>query len=404
MRRTRGSSASALSVLALAGVAALGVRSCPGEVVSASADQVVLPPREIIERLPASPSIDASTLDVAEQNALADQYRADLLRALSPDDWYLCYQNPKPADFNQPRYGGLYQAIQKANVSEAQFKPFAQKQVFNHFVSTLWLMAGGADVPKEALYNCHNMPSPSPAVQRAAGRRLLAGLTAVLGQVLQVVGIDQRASLAARAIREVEVDDGPHDRARTDEEMAATSREGLLAAESIVRAYLSEDAAAAFQMDGPEKKAEKLVRAAGNLMAQRKWPNAWFLTMASAGLGPGAGYWELSNFYRNDAHPDVTGWNSMTEYQKGEAFRRMYAEKLRLHIEIAAGRMTPEQYASARRISLQYDWNRIVGEAFGLGVLNQYRKGTATDPQLEQIRSAAYAYMIAMQTITLLAM
>ena len=120
-------------------------------------------------------------------------------------------------------------------------------------------------------------------------------------------------------------------------------------------------------------------------------------------------YWALANHYNGSLdHPDVKAWPQMTDYQKGEAVRRMYVDMLRMHVDIAAGRMTPEQYAERRRISLRYDWDRVVGEAFGIEILHRYQAAKTDERQApgyhaEELRSAAYAYMIAMQTIVALA-
>jgi hypothetical protein len=342
--------------------------------------------------------VEVARLSVEQQEDLAEQYRTSFLLKLSPDDWYLCYSEPKLEDFDQPMYQGFYQAMKKAGIDDVRLKPYLKKMAFSQFVQLIAMRTAGQDIPRELFYNCNNHRQKSEAIRRSAGNVLLAGLNRVMGQVLQFVGVDELSYLAGRAVRDRDSEES-QSRPKSDTEIETTAREGLSTAKQIVTSFLPAEAAT-FQVDSPSVKAQKFARAVQILVQQREWPNAYALTMASAGGGPGVGYYALINHYQNANHPDVVAWPSMTDYQKGEAVRRMTADKMRVHIEIAAGRMTPEDYLSTRGVSARLDWNRIIGESFGLDLLRQYHDAAQNNPQLaEQIRGAAYAYKEATETL-----
>jgi hypothetical protein len=65
---------------------------------------------------PAPPTVSPAQLTRAEQDALAEKYRANFLQELSPDDWYKCYVDANLSGIQSP----MIDALRKARISEAQ--------------------------------------------------------------------------------------------------------------------------------------------------------------------------------------------------------------------------------------------------------------------------------------------
>jgi hypothetical protein len=353
---------------------------------------------------PQSQSASVANLTPAERDDLAERYRANLLRELSPDDWYKCYADPKLSDFNSP----MYDAIRKAKISDEKLKPFLRMELFDRFMMLFWMKMGGVNVPQDAFSNCNN-PKPSETTAgRTSGRFMLRGLSKVLGEVLQAIGVSNIAFLTDRAAREV-ADGEPELQRRTDDEIDAMARQGRATAKSIVANYLSPEDAATFESDAPRLQARKLALSAAALIEKRQWPNAFFLTMANFPAGVG-GYMELQHYYETRSHPDVQAWPRMTHYERGAALRRLYADMMRAHADIAAGKITLEKYAAAKTLSIREDFKRFIGESFGLDMLGRYeeaeRNGDNALPgyHADDLRTAAYVYVIALRYITVVSM
>jgi hypothetical protein len=341
---------------------------------------------------PAPPTVSPAQLTRAEQDALAERYRTNFLQELSPDDWYKCYVDANLTGIQSP----MIDALRKARISEAQIKPLIQKEVFARFTWILWVRALGEELPKEAYVNCNSAkPQPDP---RSAGRTLLRGLTRFLGSVLQGLAPSEVAFVARRVAGDG--DGEPATPAKTDEQIETTAREGLLTAKSIVATYLGQDEAATFEDSPARVKARKVALAAEAVIVRREWPNAFFLTLAS--IGGGASGWSLQQYYDDSNHPDVKGWSEASDYERGESLRRMYAAKMRVLADVAAGKVRLEDAVAEKQGFRSFDARRFIGESFGVAARQQYlddERSTAPGTRSEDLRIAAYVYSQALWLI-----
>ncbi len=345
----------------------------------------------------AAQSTPVADLSVAEQDALAERYRANFLRELSPDDWYRCYTEAKIGDYAGP----MFDALRAAKISEAKLKPLLQREVFNRFVINFLLKH---ETPQLQYASCNTSKSSPPSAP--ARGSFVQGLSKILGAALRMLGAGDVAFMAGR-IRDDAVDDSPP--SRTDQETEAIAQNGLRTATSLVAAYLGDAGAATFAADPPRVKAQKLAVAARALTLGREWPNAFFLIVADGG-GRGGGYYILLQHYGNPNHPDVVNWHTASDYQRGEMLRRMYAESMLGHADIAAGKESLEVYLLAHSQSQRFDTNRFIGEAFGLDMLKRYREAEAHGNaatlgySADDIRVAAYVYTMAMRQVIVMSL